>query len=129
MMIVKGQPFKAVFLLVDLEQKPVEGLSPSVKISNGGVFTPTQNAAQEIGDGWYSIELTETETNTLDPLVLLADDPGAAFQWRDIHQVVSAQTGGGVSPEEVAQIVQAELEKWSMSIDLPIRLIRTSTEA
>lgn len=78
-----------VFLMVDATDLVTAetGLSPAVQISkNGGAFAASTNSASEIGNGWYSVALTATETGTVGPLIVRVTDATSA-EWREYHQV------------------------------------------
>lgn len=113
--LLHNEPARLVFLLVDETLQPFTGAEPRTRISvNGAPFVDTQNAAQEIGEGWYRLDLDAAETGTPGPLIFLADAPGAAHQWRDILSV------GG----DVQAAVRAEIERWQVRIAVPVKLIR-----
>lgn len=66
---------------------PETGKSPDCEISkNAGAFASTTNSASEISDGWYTVTLTTTETNTVGPLIFKATSAGCA-QMDEVHQV------------------------------------------
>jgi hypothetical protein len=43
---------------------------------NGGAFSEPTNAPTEIGNGWYAVELTATETANKGQIVLFAENTG-----------------------------------------------------
>jgi hypothetical protein len=90
MQITQGTTPTIVFLLVSTadDKTAVTGATPTVQLSkNGGAFAAAANAVSEIGNGWYKVALTATETNTTGPLIVRATATGAD-EWREIHQVV-----------------------------------------
>lgn len=90
MQITSGATPTIVFLLVSStdDKTAVTGASPSVTLSkNGGAFAAATNAVSEVGNGFYKVTLTATETNTAGPLAVIATATGADV-WRDVHQVV-----------------------------------------
>lgn len=97
-MVRKGIAGKLPFQMVSaVDFTPLAGLSPTTSISkDGGAFTETTNAAVEIGIGWYYVELTETETNA-DELVLVGVDTGAAQSGGGISTTTYSTGGGGGS--------------------------------
>lgn len=125
--ITQGTNYRAVFLLVGEDMNSgVTGASPSVQISrNGQPFTSTTNAAVDTGEGWYYVDLTPTETETIGPLVLRANADGAAFEWRDIHYVKPPQAE--MDLEAIRQIILEELE--NVTVTIPIRFIRSGTNS
>jgi len=89
MLIKNGSTPRIVFLMVDAtdDETAETGLSPTVQISkSGGVFANVTNSVTEIGNGWYYVDLTATETDTDGPLIVRATATGAD-EWRDVHQV------------------------------------------
>ena len=81
-----------VFLLVraDAPLTAAPDLVPAVQLSaGGGSFVAAAGDVAEIGEGWYSVRLSEAETGTLGTLIVRATAAGA-LEWRDIHQVVEA---------------------------------------
>ncbi len=92
MLIKNGSTPRIVFVMVDAtdDETAETGLSPAVEISkNGGSFATTTNSAVEIGNGWYYVDLTATETDTDGALIVRATATGAD-EWRDYHQVYSS---------------------------------------
>lgn len=90
MLITKGSTPTIVFLMVDAtdDETAETGLSPTVQFSkNGGSFSTASNSPSEIGNGWYKVVPTTTETNTEGPFIVRATGSGAN-EWRDYHQVV-----------------------------------------
>ena len=90
MQITSGTTPKVPILLVSTadDKTAVTAVTPTVQISkNGGAFAAATNAASEISNGWYTVALTATETNTTGPLLIRATATGAD-EWRDYHQVV-----------------------------------------
>ena len=89
MLIKRRSSVKIVFLMVDENdiKNALSALQPAVQISrNGNAFQDVTNAVEEIGAGWYSVLLTNEETNVSGPLIIRATAP-AAHEWRDLHQV------------------------------------------
>lgn len=92
MFIIKDSAPTIVFLMVDAtdDETAETGLSPTVQISkNGASFVTSSNSATEIGNGWYKLVLTTTESNTEGFLIVRATGSGAN-EWRDIFQVVES---------------------------------------
>lgn len=96
---------KLIVFMADETDKdtPETGLTVAVKISkNGGSFaTCTNSPATEIADGYYSIVLTATETNTDGPVILEASATGAA-ESRQVFTVAEADN---------VTMADAEIEK------------------
>ena len=91
MIIKNGSTPRLPILMVDAtdDETAETALTVSVEISkNGGAFAATTNSVVEIGNGWYYVDLTATETDTDGPLIIRATATGAD-EWRDYHQVVS----------------------------------------
>lgn len=91
MLIQNGTMPTLVFLLVQKDDPtlPATDMQPAVQISkNGGSFTPPSGSVSQMGNGWYSLQLTAAETDVDGPLVVIASDEGT-LEWRDIHQVYS----------------------------------------
>jgi hypothetical protein len=56
----------------------VTGVQPTVAVSkNGGAFMPVAGVVTQIGQGWYVVAGNLNDTNTLGPLILHAEAPGA----------------------------------------------------
>lgn len=90
MQITSGTTPTVVFLLVNSsdDKTAATGTTPTVTISKaGGAFATATNPAAEIGNGFYKVALTATETNTVGALAILATAT-SCDAWRDIHQVV-----------------------------------------
>jgi hypothetical protein len=69
------------------DETPETGKTATVQISkNGGTFANATNAAVEMAQGFYYVDLTTTETNTDGPLGFVASAPGTNI-FADIHQV------------------------------------------
>jgi hypothetical protein len=81
MLLVKQSASKVVpFFMVDSSDhiSPKTGLSPSVQISKaGGTFAAAGGTVAEIGNGWYRITLSTTDTNTLGSLAFYITATGA----------------------------------------------------
>jgi hypothetical protein len=89
MLILNGSTPRIPILMVDAtdDETAETGLTPTVQISkNGGSFADTSNSAVEVGNGWYYVALTATETNTDGPLLVRATGTGSD-EYRDYHQV------------------------------------------
>jgi hypothetical protein len=81
---------------------PATGLTLSVQLSKDGAsFVGISPSVTEIGNGWYSIVLTTTHTNTLGDLSLRVTATGADTL-NEVHQVVPDLPG--VSTSEVLAI-------------------------
>ena len=66
-------------------------IQPAIS-KNGGAFASTTAGAAEIANGWYSVALTATETNTDGDLIIRCyDTAGTATmdEWGDLRQVVT----------------------------------------
>lgn len=90
MQITSGTTPTILLLLVSStdDKTAVTGATPTVTLSKaGGAFAAATNSPVEIGNGFYKLALTATETNTVGALAVLATATGADA-WRDIHQVV-----------------------------------------
>jgi hypothetical protein len=81
MLLVKRNTSMVVpFFMVDSFDhiSPKTGLTPSVQISKaGGSFASAGGTVAEIGNGWYKITLSTTDTNTLGPLAFYITATGA----------------------------------------------------
>jgi len=81
MLLVKQGASKVVpFFMVDSTDhiSPKTGLTPSVQISKaGGTFAAAGGTVAEIGNGWYKITLSTTDTNTLGALSFYITATGA----------------------------------------------------
>jgi hypothetical protein len=67
-LIVQNTTFNRTFILIQIADhiSPILGAHPTVLISkNGGAFVSPQGIVVEIGNGWYNLELTAIDTNTL----------------------------------------------------------------
>jgi hypothetical protein len=89
-MVIKGTASKISFKMVDeTTYLPLSGLTVTTELSiDGGAFGATTNSSQEIGNGWYYVELTAIETD-YDEMVLKATATGAA------------QSDGIISPQPI----------------------------
>jgi hypothetical protein len=124
MRIDQGTAQRLVFLLVDDNMQGVENADVTTEINvNGQPFQPTKQVAQETEDGWYYVDLAAEETATLGPLVFRANADAAAYEWRDICQV-DTPTLAGIDPDQLAQLMREEMEKWAVQIAVPVKLIR-----
>ena len=77
------------FILVDTNGDIVPGLGNAFTVlisKNGGAFAQGTGTKAEISNGWYSYELTQTETNTAGPLAI--DIAGVGAIQRLLHQIV-----------------------------------------
>lgn len=87
-----------VLLQVDVNtMEETEHLSPAVAIWTEHTGWKHIEDVKEVGAGWYSIELTETETAQAGPLIIHTKQDGM-HDWRDIHQIVD--------PAELLRMVQ-----------------------
>lgn len=89
MQIKKGDTPRIVFYMSDAADNETgeTGLTPTVTISkNGGAFAAATNAGMEVAGGWYYVDLTATETNTVGSLIFKATGTGANA-WQEIHNV------------------------------------------
>ena len=81
MLLVKQSASKVVpFFMVDSSDhvSPKTGLTPSVQISKAGeAFAAAGGTVAEIGNGWYKITLSTTDTNTLGSLAFYITATGA----------------------------------------------------
>jgi len=65
--IKQGTAYTRTFILVESSNhiSPLLGASPTVLISkNGGAFGAVTGTVSEVGNGWYAVMLTATDTNT-----------------------------------------------------------------
>ena len=106
-----------VYLMVDATdgETAETGLSPTVQISkNGGAFATTTNGSVEIGNGWYRVTLSATETDTNGPFIIRATATGAD-EWRDIMHIgtmpvdVLLWNGTAVAVPTVAGVVEVDI--------------------
>lgn len=68
---------------------PMTGVTVTAYISkNGGAFAATSGSVTEIGNGWYKVTLTATETNTAGPLIVRATGTNCNT-WNDYHEVTA----------------------------------------
>ena len=107
---------KIVFLLVasDDHFAPVMGLgsTPVATISkNGGTFSATTNAVSEVGNGWYQVTLTNTETYL-----------AGINSW----DLILHATGSGADPTD--RLFAMELGTLS-NVDLEVDALMTSVSA
>lgn len=124
MRIMQSAPTLLVFLLVDDAMQGIEDADAMTEISvNGQPFQPTKQTAEQIGDGWYRVELDEEETMTVGPLIFRAKSDGAGYEWRDIHQV-EAPPHAQIDADQLAQLIRDEMEQWAVQIAVPVKLIR-----
>ena len=123
MRIIQYAPMRLAFLLVDDNLQGAAGAGVTTEISvNGQPFQPTKHLAQEIGDGWYTVDLDADETAIVGPLVFRANGDTAAHEWRDIHQV--EEPLAAVDAAALQEIVRQEIEQWAVQIAVPVKLIR-----
>ncbi len=128
-MIAVNEGARLVFLLVgeDLDTGVEEAQELETRISvNGGAFVATANEAQEIGGGWYFVDLEPSETATVGPLVFVARSPDAAVEWRNLYEV--GERSLGLDEEALAaalaEAIEAALGEWEIALRVPVRLIR-----
>ena len=84
------------FPMLDSGGLPVPGLSTGFALSvskNGGAFAASAGVKAEIGSGWYSYELTASETDTEGPLAIKATGAGA------VQQNLAYQVSGSIWDE------------------------------
>lgn len=111
MNIVMGSTPLIVFLLVKSADPntPLTGAQPAVMLGvNGAAFTAAGGTVGEIGDGWYKIKLSATETGTAGVLILRASAAGS-LEWRDMHQVVLPDEAQPVDVDALTAAVLAKL--------------------
>lgn len=110
MKIRKGDTERIVFFMsdeTDNETGEPGILTPSGTISkNGGAFAAVTNTITEISGGWYYLDLTATETNTVGPLIIEVTGTGSNV-WRDIYKVTE-QT---LTDAEVNRIIDMLLRR------------------
>ena len=106
--IENSQTFKvAGLLLQSSDGAPLTGITPSATISkNGNAFAAATNTPVEIGNGWYSLDITDNETSTDGPLIVHLDHASAADTYRDIYFV-------GTAP---ANLLQSERDAVAISV-------------
>lgn len=94
--IKNGTEYVYRFYLVnaDDDETPEESKSPTVYLmkSDETAFTITSGTATECEEGWYSITLTTSETDTDGDLVIYATGTGTD-RWVDKVQVYTENTG------------------------------------
>ncbi len=114
------------FVLVDSSGDEVTSLGTTftVEISkNGGAFAAGMGTKAEIGDGWYSYELTAGETDTVGPLAVKVTGAGADQQ-NLLYQVSGAawEPGTGtyiLTTTEAATVLRCAEDDPNMLMLLP----------
>ena len=131
-MIAVNEGARLVFLLVgeDLATGVEQASEMETRISvNGGAFVDTANEAQEIGGGWYFVDLEPSETGIVGPLVFVARSPDAAVEWRNLYEVGGRSLGLDEEALAVAlaEALEAALGEWEIALRVPVRLVRVGT--
>jgi hypothetical protein len=121
-----GQKHLTAFTLVDSSGVVVAGLGTAFTVSvskNGGAFVSGTGTKAEIGSGWYSYELTASETDTVGPLAVTAIGAGAVQQ-NLLYQVdwaAYAAPGGTyiLTATEASDMLRCEVDDALMLTLLP----------
>jgi len=117
---------KISFVLLDSSGVEVTGLAGGFSLSiskNGGAFAAGTGIKEEIGSGWYSYNLTATETNTAGPLAIKITGTGVDQQ--NLIYVVTGsawQSPAGaniLTTEEAAAVLRCEIDDDNMLMLLP----------
>lgn len=69
--LLQNTAYNQTFILVESSDHvtPLLGASPVVMLSkNAGAFSPAAGLVTEVGNGWYNVALTSTDTNTFGAL-------------------------------------------------------------
>ena len=131
----QGEGVRVAFLLVgeDLATgvERASGLETLISV-NGGAFRPTAGEPEEVGAGWYVVDLTAEETATPGPLIFRALADEAAVEWRNLYEVEAAPVVDGEAlaaavAEAVAEAVADAVGDWALELRWPARLIRIGT--
>lgn len=83
MNILKGEVQKIMFVMIDSSGTEVTGLGTGFTLGiskAGAAFGASAGTKAEIGSGWYSYELTASETDTLGELAIKVTGSGAVQQ-------------------------------------------------
>jgi len=83
------------FLMVSTSdgRTPISGQASNIQVvlsKNGASFANASGTVYEVGNGWYRVTLTTTESNTVGQLIFRAYDKKSTatmFDWADIHEV------------------------------------------
>ena len=116
--IANGSTPSVVFLLTaTADGAAITGASPTVEISkNAGSFAAVTNSVSEISDGWYTVALTATETNTNGPIIVRATYTGAN-EWRDVLDVRDATPDVNVASIDSAVTANANVKTFDATFD------------
>ena len=117
---------KISFVLLDSSGVEVTGLGSGYSLSiskNGGAFAAGIGIKEEIGSGWYSYNLTATETNTAGPLAIKITGTGVDQQ-NLIYEITGSawQSPAGtniLTTEEAAAVLRCEIDDDNMLMLLP----------
>jgi len=125
--ILAGTEHLVAFVLVDSLGAVVEGLGTtfSVQVSkNGGAFAAGAGDKAEVSNGWYSYELTSSETDTEGPLAIVVTGTGAVQQ-NLLYQVVGAVPSPAsgtyiLTAAEGSEVLRCEVDDAEMLALLPL---------
>ncbi len=81
--LVQSQIQKITFVMVDLSGTEVAGLGAALNVDiskNGSGFIAGIGTVSEVGNGWYSYDLTSAETDTIGPLSISVTGAGCVQQ-------------------------------------------------
>lgn len=115
------------FVLQDASGVEVTGLGTTFTVSiskNGGAFAASAGTKAEIGNGWYSYELTAGETDTTGPLALKIT--GVGVDQQNLLYQISASgwdlpSGTYIlSVEEAAAVLRCDTDEDNMLMLLPM---------
>jgi hypothetical protein len=117
---------KISFVLLDSSGVEVTGLGSGYSLSiskNGGAFAAGVGTKEEIGSGWYSYNLTATETDMAGPLAIKVTGTGVDQQ-NLIYEVTGSawQSPAGtniLTTEEAAAVLRCEIDDDNMLMLLP----------
>jgi hypothetical protein len=106
-MIIQNSPATiTIYMVADTDHiSGVAGADVSISLSkSGSAFTPVTRTINEIGDGWYAVQLLPADTDVVGDLLIRSSAPTADDSVRATAVVASA---GDWTPAEIAQIRQA----------------------
>lgn len=125
--ILAGTEHLVAFVLVDSLGAVVEGLGTtfSVQVSkNGGAFAAGAGDKAEVSNGWYSYELTSSETDTEGPLAIVVTGTGAVQQnllFQVVGAVPSPASGTYIlTAAEGSEVLRCEVDDSEMLELLPL---------
>lgn len=125
--IQAGNEHLIAFVLVDSLGAVVEGLGTgfTVQVSkNGGAFAAGTGDKAEVSNGWYSYELTSSETDTEGPLAVVVTGTGVVQEnllYQVAGSVPSVPAGSTIlSAAEGAEVLRCESSDAELLALLPI---------